>query len=242
MKVSIAIPCYEMHGYGADCLDFGLQSIACQNYTDFEVIISDHSVDDSISNVCKKWQQQLPLKYIKNDLSRGSSSANINNCIRYSTGDIVKILCQDDYFYDNNSLKKIVTSFGKSQWLVSSYLHTTNHKNLFKKKKPFLNKNIATINTIGTHSCLTIRKSKDIHYFDENLLWLMDCEYYYRLYNSFGPPQILNQVTMVQYLWEGQVTNTFAASRALRSKEIEYVKEKCQEPIKYSSFFHIFNL
>ncbi len=235
MKISIAIPCYEMHGYGADCLDFGFQIIAKQSYTNYEVIISDHSVNDSVQEVCKKWEHKFRLRYFKNDLNRGSSSANINNCIKHSEGDLIKVLCQDDYFYNDNSLKKIVDNFNSStQWLVSSYVHTENRKDVFKQQNPLLNKNIATINSIGTHSCLTIRNG-DVPLFDEKLIWLMDCEYYRQLFDRFGPPTILHEITMVQYLWHGQVTNTYATKNNIRDKEIAYVKKKHSIPIKVFS-------
>jgi len=50
MKISIAIPCYEMHGRGTEMLQYSLNTIKKQVNSDFEVVISDHSKNDDIFN------------------------------------------------------------------------------------------------------------------------------------------------------------------------------------------------
>ena len=44
-KISIIIPTYEMHGVGVKYVKELLESIKLQTYTDFEVIIIDHSIN-----------------------------------------------------------------------------------------------------------------------------------------------------------------------------------------------------
>lgn len=224
MKVSVAIPCYDMNGKGDFFLDFNIEKIARQTHRDIEIVISDHSKTDIVKNVVDRWKT-LNIKYVKFDKKYGNSSANTNNAIRNCTGDIIKILCQDDYLYDEFSVEKIVENFSPSnQWLVSAYVHTKDHVKLFKKKKPKYNDKIYIKNTIGTHSSLTIRNGLDV-FFDEELIWFMDCEYYRRLYDNYGAPKILNEITMVQFLWEGQVTNTLA-DKERRLKEFDYLQTK----------------
>jgi hypothetical protein len=36
----------------------------------------------------------------------------------------------------------------------------------------------------------------------------MDCEYYYRLQKRYSYPAVLRNPTMVQLIWDGQVSNT----------------------------------
>lgn len=232
MKVSVAIPCYEMHGRGVECLNFGLQSIVRQTYPDIEVVVSDHSRDDAIKTTCDSWREKLQLKYVRFEEKRGSSSANHNNSMRSCSGEIIKILCQDDFLLDEHAIEKIVKHFApEGMWLVSSYFHTRNRVNLFNRQDPRINREIHFRNTVGTHSCLAIRRRSDMPFFDENLIWFMDCEYYRQLYDLYGPPCILREATMVHYMWNGQVTYTLAASSELRQRELEYVKRKHPRPI-----------
>ena len=78
-------------------------------------------------------------------------------------------------------------------------------------------------NTIGTTSCLTILNN-DILLFDTNLKWFVDCEYYYRLYKKHGLPKILPDIMFIQYLWDGQTTNSITED--LVNTEAEYIKIK----------------
>ena len=226
LKVSVAIAAYEMNGKGVECLEFSFEKIKEQLFSNVEVIVSDHSYDDEIEKLCKRWANYLDIKYCYFPTHRGSSSANQNNALRHCTGDIIKVLCQDDYLLDENSLLKIVETFANSsaRWLVSSYLHTKDRVTLFRRQDPRMNAEIHYKNTIGTHSCLSI-KNVSIPYFDERLIWYMDCEYYRQLYNLFGAPATLREITMVQYLWEGQVSNTIV-DKDVQDKELALVRSK----------------
>ncbi len=52
MKVSMAIPTYSMSNRGAEFLQYALDSIFMQTYTDYEIVVSDHSKDDKIRILC----------------------------------------------------------------------------------------------------------------------------------------------------------------------------------------------
>lgn len=224
MKVSIAIPCYEMNGRGAFFLDYNLNKIVTQTHPDIEVVISDHSKSDVILERAEEWSSRLNIKYCRYTEHYGSSSANTNNAIRHSSGDIIKILCQDDYLYSDHAIETIVKNFSpETQWLVSSYLHTSDHRKLFKVKHPYYNRRIYLKNTIGTHSALTIRNHLDV-FFDNELIWFMDCEFYKKLFDRYGLPKVVREITMVQFIWPGQVTNTLA-DKERRQKEFDYLKK-----------------
>ena len=230
--VSIAIPCYEMHGRGAEFLDFGLSRIASQSYRQIEVVVADHSTDDSLERICDAWQDRVRLRYVRNTLKRGSSSANLNVAIKNAQGDLIKILCQDDYLFNRAAIERTVAAFRETDaWLVTSYLHTTDRISLFNPQDPQLNPHIEFVNTIGTHSCLTIRNLDEPELFAEDLIWAMDSEYYRRLYDRFGPPAIVHRITVVQMLWDGQVTNTYASDEQLRKTELEKVTRRYPEPM-----------
>lgn len=225
--VSIAIPCYEMGGNGVKYLNFSLNKILIQNYPNIEVIISDHSKDDKIKNYIKKWDQLLTIKYIKNTHKRGSSSANINTALKHCTGDLIKILFQDDYLLEPNSLSTQVNYFLKTdaQWLATACGHSNDHINITNPHSPKYNDLIAYgKNTISSPSVIMV-KNQDLELFDENLIWLMDCEYYKRMYDKFGLPAICNYITVINYLHPDQVSNTLANDQ-VRKDELEYVRKK----------------
>lgn len=224
-KISIAIPTYEMGGRGREALEFSFEKIATQSFKNFDVVISDHSKDNAIKDLCDQWQDKINIKYFRNENNRGSASKNTENAIRKSTGEFVKILCQDDWLYNKYSLEKIADVLNnKVVWLASSYVHSNDKINYFKRHYPTMNDNIFIVNTIGTPSCLTIKNLKDLPGFDENLTYCYDCEWYYRLLKAYGDPVILNEITMVNYLWDNSVTSKITPE--LINKENQYILEK----------------
>ena len=225
MKLSVAIPCYEMNGRGSEMLQYSFEVLKRQNFQDFEVVVSDHSVDDNVRDVCNRESKYLNIGYFRNAKKRGSSSANINNAIVNCTGQLIKILCQDDFLYGNDAIEKTINKFDYTKkWLVSGYLHTRDRINFDTHHVPKLSSRIYLENHIGTHSCLTILNDDPI-LFDENLIWFMDSEYYYRLYKRYGAPLIMSEPTMAQYLWQGQVTNTIITDEIIKSEE-KYIASK----------------
>lgn len=225
--LSVVIPCYGMNGKGGEFLNFSLDILAKQTFKDFEVIITDHSVTDDnlVYNTVKHWKSKLCIQYFRNIKGIGIAPVNINLGLVASRGKIIKILCQDDYLYDEHSLQTIVDAFDDStKWLVTTYIHSKDKINYINRHLPKLNDNIGIINTIGTLSTLALL-NKDIILYDENLVFAYDCEYYARLIKKFGSPKILDVITMVNYLWEGQSTNTLA-NNELMQRENTYIIEK----------------
>jgi len=225
--VSIAIPCYEMHGRGVEFLNFSLTKIDQQTYKNIEVIISDHSQDDGIENLCKQWSKSLNIKYLRCKNKRGNSSANLNNALINCTGDLIKILFQDDFLFTGKSIEEIVDVFAKdpqTTWLITACEHSADGIIFNRPFYPRYNDNIHLgNNTISSPSVLTIR-NKDVLLFDETLIWLMDCDYYKRLHEKFGEPLILNKINVVNRTWDSQLSNIM--SEELKKKEYDYVKEK----------------
>ena len=225
--VSIAIPCYEMGGGGVKYLDFCLNKILIQDYSNIEIVISDHSKNNAIKKSLKKWDPLLNIKYVKNPYKRGSSSANLNVALQHCTGDLIKIIFQDDYLLESNSLSTLVTCFngGDSQWLATACGHSNDRINVFNPHLPKYNDLIAYgTNTISSPSVIMI-KNQDLEFFDENLIWLMDCEYYKRMYDKFGLPIICNYITVINFMHANQVSNTLATTQ-VKEDELAYVLKK----------------
>ena len=225
IKISIAIPCYGMHGKGAEYLDFNLEKIYNQTHKNVEVSISDHSIDNLILNTIKKWKKKLNIKYNRNKYNIGSSSANINNAIKNCSGELIKILFQDDFLYDNESLTKTIKSFDfNGWWLVSTCCHTNNGIDFYRTHIPSWNEFIHRgINTISSPSVVTIKNGCDVE-FDINLIWLMDVDYYKKLFIKYGNPIILDDITVVNRMWENQVSNVLTDD--IKNKEVVILTKK----------------
>lgn len=221
--ISICIPTYEMNGKGVEYLEYSFNILYHQTYKDFEIVISDHSINNDIKDLCKQWSQVLNINYFQNEYKRGISSANINNAISNAKGDIIKILFQDDFLYDEYSLEKQLEYF-KGTWLVTACCHY-NGEEVYKPFYPYYHNEIQYgRNTISSPSVLMF-KNKDMIKFDENLIWLMDVDYYKRLYDKFGDPTICNYISIINREHENQISNTLA-TKEIQEQELNYIIQK----------------
>lgn len=222
--ISICIPTYEMKGLGVKYLEHSFEILKKQSFNNFEVIISDHSKNDAIKNLCNKYKDYINIKYYRNKKNIGSSSSNINNALKNASGKIIKILFQDDFLYNDKSLEEIVNNFNikEDNWMVTACEHSYDGKTFFRKFYPKYNKMIFLgKNTISSPSVLTIKNNTKI-FFDEKLIWLMDCDYYKRCYDNFGQPKILNKINVVNRVGDHQVSNSLV-NKMTKIKETVYI-------------------
>jgi glycosyltransferase involved in cell wall biosynthesis len=216
MKISICVPTYEMHGSGGIYLGALFDSIERQTYKDFEVIISDHSQDDGVMSICEEWTQKIQVRYYRNTEGRGNASININNAIRQARGEVIKPMHQDDFFYSDHCLASIAEALQKtpgSSWGVCGYMHTdAEGARFFRYRVPFYNRNIIKAdNTIGAPAVLFYRNDGEL--FDEKLIWMNDCELYYRLFVRHGLPIVIKEPLIAIRLWGNQVTTSISKQK-----------------------------
>lgn len=215
MKISIIIPTYEMQGKGVQMLDELLQSIRKQTYTDYEIIISDNSQD----NVIEQYTNDAAYCYYRNE-KKHSPAANLNNALKYATGDIIKPMMQDDYFTDVDCLQQFATM--TKQWAVC----TSKHTQYYGDHVPYENNDILDLvtgcNTYGSPSAVAWKRNE--LRFDEHLLWLVDCDFYAQMIKQYGQPEFINTSVNIR-IWNGQMTNTMAVGN-VRVEETNYVIKK----------------
>jgi glycosyltransferase involved in cell wall biosynthesis len=225
--LSICIPTYEMHGKGAKFLEHSFKLLEIQTFKDFNIVISDHSLDDKIKDLCEKYKESLDIKYVRNSEDRGTLSPNLNNAIKLADGKLIKVLFQDDFLYNEDSLQVTVGHFdlNKDKWLISRCEHSIDGVTFLRDFIPRYNHDIHLgNNTLSCPSVLTIL-NEDPLLFDNNLLNLMDCDYYKRCYIKFGEPKILNVITVVNRMGMHQTSNTIV-NHELHQKELQYVIQK----------------
>lgn len=224
--VSICIPAYEMHNQGEAMLSQLLESIYKQTYKNYEIVVSDHSVDDRLEKLCAK---SLNVTYIKNRDNKGSSSANINKAVDHASGDFIKPMFQDDLFYNAKSLEEMVElqKVSNCDWLACDCAHYRDSIRYLFNEHPasWINPEHLALgsNSIGSPTCI-LYKNCPLR-FDKELIWLMDCEFYYNLFKMFGPPAIMNKVGIINRVWDKSVSNSIATQQ-LKQKEFEYVRKK----------------
>jgi len=221
--ISICVPVYEMQGQGVRFLARLLASIAAQSFTDYETIVSDHSTGGEIEALCAG---KPKLRYIRNPNNRGNSSANLNHAIAHAQGGHIKVIFQDDFLSSPAALAAMVEQIGGQAWLVHSYWQTDFvGRARFHPTRPSIpddHKTLLQNNSIGAPTALMFKKNA--LRFDENLIWFMDCEFYFRLLQSFGLPVITAAPLAVQTLWPGQLTHKISDN--LKQREADYIRKK----------------
>lgn len=89
---SVVVPTYEGEAYLDECL----ASVAAQDLTGVEVLISDDASTDATLEIARSWSERIPsLRIERNDVRLGAVG-NVNRCLRSARGTWVKPVFQDD--------------------------------------------------------------------------------------------------------------------------------------------------
>lgn len=149
----------------------------------------------------------------------GTMAENTNRAIKEAKGDLIKILYQDDYLAHERALEDIIGAF-KGHWLVTGS-QGDNGDNLMM---PVYTGDIHKGNNkIGSPSVLTILNDDPL-LFDENMTWLLDCDYYKRMYEKYGEPVYLKDINVIIGIGEHQTTHTLPQS--IKDSEQDYLLTK----------------
>jgi hypothetical protein len=152
--------------------------------------------------------------------SEGNAAENTNLAMRKCTGGIIKVMYMDDYFTHKDSLKDIVEGFPEGRnWLIAGC-----NNNLEPK---YTGDILQGNNKLGGPSALAIRRaSLDFlnMKFDEELKWVFDCDYYYRMYRKYGEPVILNGDYITVGEGDHQATNLLTNEE--KEAEIRLLRQK----------------
>lgn len=164
----------------------------------------------TINSLMEQTFQDFEIVIVK----EGKMAENTNAGIKRARGELIKILYLDDHLAHKDALKDIVEAF-KGQWLING---THNNPN------PYWTHDIETGNNkLGSPSALTIRNDNPL-LFDEKMTWLLDCDYYRRMYDKYGPPEILEGVHVNLGIGDHQMTNLIGDE--VKQKEHKYMNKK----------------
>lgn len=222
-RLTVCVPAYEMQGRGAAYLDQLLHSLQAQSYPHLDVVIADQSRDGSLAELCAAWADRLTLTRIDTSDVKRCASANINRALDAATGDIAKVLFQDDFLCAPDALARIAQAMTDSDaaWCLCGSGVTRNGTDIEAPMRPRLNPGLHLgHNTVSSPSVLALRRSCPER-FDEDLEWLMDVEFYHRLALTYGPPALVDEVLVANRLHDGQVSARI--DRRIKARELDAV-------------------
>jgi glycosyltransferase involved in cell wall biosynthesis len=228
-KISIVCPIYTMKGgLSEKFLVEYLSQFFYQTHRDIELVFSDQSEGDNLEKIIDTFRHLYDIKYIKNTSLIKNAANNVNHAIRHASGDIVKLLYMDDFFIDVNALQKIDNAFNTQpgMWLIAGFGHCNQDRTqFFNFKTPWYgNKYVNGDNTTGNPSNYAVRREGALE-MDENLLWIVDGEYFYRSYYHYGDPIMVSDV-LVCFRDHGDSAFKRPELQELDAKERQYCVDK----------------
>lgn len=118
-RVSIGLPVYNGERYLAPALE----SLLAQQYTDFELVISDNSSTDRTEEICREFAARDPrVRYIRSPENRGGAW-NWRRVFELSRGEYFKWAAHDD-LYDPSFLGKCVDALDRDPSAVLAFTRT----------------------------------------------------------------------------------------------------------------------
>lgn len=103
--ISIIIPVYNVEQFLTQCLD----SILCQTYQDFEVILVDDGSPDNCPRICDEYARKDSRIHVIHQMNSGVSAAR-NKGIEHAKGEWISFIDSDDwvsnYYLENFGLDK----------------------------------------------------------------------------------------------------------------------------------------
>ncbi|PWT99189.1 MAG: hypothetical protein C5B52_11025 [Bacteroidetes bacterium] len=229
--ISICVPAYKR----IEFLERLFHSISTQTYRDFEVIVTDDSPDSSVANLCLSYTNQFPLKHYKN-LKQLGTPENWNEAIRKANGSWIKLMHDDDWFaeplalelFANYVKKNPQTSFVFSAYR-NVYLDENREADVFPiaGRLKLAKENPSTLisnNIIGPPS-VTMHRNDGTYFYDNNLKWVVDIEFYIR-YLSTHQPEYVDRILVNVGMGREQVTQESFRVREVEIPEYFYLFNK----------------
>ena len=241
--ISVCIPVYN-NPLGLERL---LNSLAIQTCRDFEVIVSDDSSDDSSAEIVKNFQKKLPsIAYVKNNVPAGSPG-NWNIATRLARGKYIKVIHHDDWLCDKDSLTLMLRVANKQK--CPTLLFTASDGISPKGEIIALNKpsqkeveeikssptKLLWKNIIGAPSAMMYSNSS--YYFDQNLIWLVDVDFYLNLLDhNFALCYIESVLVSTTAGSPDQVTNAVENDLGIKLRETTYLMGKWKKIVSNNDY------
>jgi glycosyltransferase involved in cell wall biosynthesis len=192
-----------------------LDSIAQQQFRDFEVVVSDDSPDDSVERLLAHYNTKFPILYFHNKLAKGTP-ANWNFGISKATGEWIKLIHDDDWFASPDSLGIFAQHIEQGRkFIFSAYANKENEQapgQVMRMSASWEQRiirepmTLLAYNKVGPPSVTMIHRSITETY-DERMKWRVDMDFYVRLLLQEMEYTYINEVLINVGINELQVTN-----------------------------------
>lgn len=213
--VAICIPYYEKFEF----LVRLIESIKIQKFQDYIVVVTDDGSDDRAKEYIASLGERFV--YIGNEKRKGPT-ANCNYAIEFGrryNPQYIKVMHQDDSFTYDDSLEQMVKQLESDKeaiFVASGYICVKDGKNIAEhhmnmEQLEMLRQDFYRIiegNIIGPPSLLLVRNNGI--YMDENLKWIVDEEWYFKLLEYKNNFAYLNEPLISIGLDEGRVTDSLS--------------------------------
>jgi len=233
-KVSICIPCYNQTTY----LRKTIESVLIQDYSNFEVIVTDDSDTNAVSELVQHMLANVPFQvvYHKNPTPLGSP-ANWNKAMELASGEFIKVLHHDDWFAFPHSLSAFVAELSRNPSANFMFCNTRVFDVSLGKERDHVpgqhlieqlahNPEVLFNNNFVGSPSATLFRAQPRCYFDTKLKYLVDVEYYIRVLRNNPHFVYLNTALVVNTSnLPGQVTAS-SINKQVQLGEYSYLYNK----------------
>lgn len=91
-RVSVVVPAYN----NAEFLERTLESSLAQDYTDYELVVADHSSSDGSDAILARYAGHPRVRVLEPTPAGGGALANWNRVSAHARGEFIKLVCGDD--------------------------------------------------------------------------------------------------------------------------------------------------
>ena len=230
--VSICVPAYNC----IDDIKRLMDSVYAQDYTDFEVIVSDDSTNDEIEKYITGLKDDRII-YTHNETPLGHVF-NWNKALDGAHGEYIKIMFADDWFNMKDSLSRFVHMLDDNDDAVMAFssnmqVETKHPENAYYRDVPdeYIEKikrdfrYLFVSNQIGAPSTTIFRKSANVR-FDEKSNFASDVFLYFELLKNNGKFVCTRDPLVCIGIHDEQYTNTFDDADGRRIEDYRYLFTK----------------
>jgi GT2 family glycosyltransferase len=225
MMHSILITSYECGGKGVNILKLHLDAVFSQTYRPLQCVVSDHSRDNVIENMVRTLDTRgVHFIYVRYSENYGNPCHNWNNALKYATGDTLQYSAMDERPAHPKSVEDAVNYMNKTgaKWIACGHVDEPGGQRFIPRWNPHL---LSGINTISGPAAIMFRKELRHIQLDPTFSWLLDLDWYYRMFLAAGPPVIFENVTYINFVGDHQLTNT-VNNQARRNHEALLIRRK----------------
>lgn len=241
MMISCIIPTYN----NLELFKRALNSILKQEDIEKEIIVVDDSTSSEIEDYCRNLGNGIVYRH--NIPSLGAVK-NWNYGLSLATGDSLLLIHHDEELKSPDCLRKIEETFKKGYDVIVSNIEVHKPNSIRKGLCPDCVKKLFIAfpqllfirNFIGPCACVAFKKEKK-ELFDENLKWLVDIEWYYRLLRNSKSKMLTNNWVISNHGHAGQITlNLNVKAQAMEDRT--YLRQKYSRNIAIRFCLSISNI